>query len=219
VSSGEWFGRIFCYAIYRGAATCRNLATVKRPSRGSPFGGRKGGVAKNRALRGSALSRSGPSATGRRAALRYGACFATPPIPLRTNRGRLSPNGVSAPLNWNMAVPCSGAHRAAWETNNACQFWRQSLAHEPPKPLRGYALTRTDRRGSAPPLACLFVVPCSGAHRATETQQHAQRAVSGTPVGLYLRKTGARRATWESNNTLGVPVLCKTGGSAENHLF
>jgi hypothetical protein len=36
-------------------------------------------------------------------------------------------------------------------------------------------LHRKDRRGSAPPLDWYFVIPGSGARRATEVQQHAQR--------------------------------------------
>jgi tetratricopeptide (TPR) repeat protein len=58
----------------------------------------------------------------------------------------------------------------------------------------------------APPLNWIFVKPGSGARRAALFQQHAQRAGSGAPVELDLRKAmfGGSPCYLVSNNTLNV---------------
>jgi hypothetical protein len=111
------------------------------------------GGAKNRALRGSAV-RSGLS-TPR--------CFVprlNPFNPLRTNRERLrwAGSGVPRPVNLDLCKAGFRGSPCCLDTTTRSMFrvlpW-------------------------APPLACFFVKPDSGAQRATWTQQHAQRAGSG----------------------------------------
>jgi hypothetical protein len=132
------------------------------------------GASTDRALRGSALSRSGPSTPGRavpplRGCLRNYRSSA-PLQSLAHEPGAALPKGSPCasrpPMAWNFARPDSGARRVTCMTNNTLRV-----------------------RSWAPPMAWNFARPCSGARRAAVVQQHAQRAVLTDSHGKHGRET------------------------------